>query len=123
MLTGAGLPAPFLGPKAKDLASGSGGTCQIVRPCAGKVADQLDEDWGPAGVGGRLRWTLAKTGGLVVVPVQPPTGSRCGALWLPDSGGFGGRGRDALPAALEAGRWMWGGVAPQSQSRDGVPRL
>lgn len=55
MLTGAGLPAPFLGRKAKNLASGSQGACQILRPCKGEVADQLDED-----LGARWSWEASE---------------------------------------------------------------
>ena len=73
--------------------------------------------------GGHLRWTFAKTLSPVVVPIQPPTGSRCGARGQPDVEEVSGLG---------AGRplqqhWrldsVWGGVVPRLQSCCGVPRL
>ena len=43
LLMGASLPAPFLGPKAWDMASGGGWACRILRPCEGGVVDLLVE--------------------------------------------------------------------------------
>lgn len=64
--------------------------------------------------GGHLRWTFTKTVGPVVVPIQPGTGSRCGAQWQPDLGEVSGlEGGKPLAAALEAGQCM-GGVWPLS---------
>lgn len=82
---GASLPAPFLGPKAWEVASGGGWACRILRPCEWWTS--WLSSWGPAG-GGHLKWICAEAAGLVVVPVQPPPGSRCGAQWWPDLGGF-----------------------------------
>lgn len=92
MLTGTGLPAPFLRRKAKDLASGSGWACHILRAGEGEVVGQLDEELRASWSWGASEVDFCKDCATGSCPRPAFPGSRCGARWQPDSGvsGLGG---------------------------------